>query len=267
MNVPTLKHQRGLSLIELMIALVISLFLLLALFQIFQSNKQGFRVQEWQSRLQENARAASFLLSHNLHLAGYKTDSTADNVNVFTSTSGVILSGTAGGSTTTPDTVTFSFQDDSSIPVCTGAAPPGSYATPQVVTEQFLVNTTNRTLSCTTTTGGVTSGQQILIRNVDNMKILYGVDLDGDGSVDQYVKAGSVGNWDTVRSIAIGLLLASGDPNATTEADRGEVKPDNSPSSYTFFKGTSAQMTVSYTDRIQRRLVTRYISLENNLIQ
>ena len=68
----TIKHyQSGLSLIEIMIALLIGLFLLAGLFQIFLSSKQSYRLAEGQSRIQENARFALELLSHDIRLAGY----------------------------------------------------------------------------------------------------------------------------------------------------------------------------------------------------
>lgn len=54
-----------------------------------------------------------------------------------------------------------------------------------------------------------------LIRGVENMQILYGEDTspidDRDFSVNQYVTATNVGNWNGVVSIRIGLLLQSED--------------------------------------------------------
>ena len=65
------SRQLGLSLIEIMVALLIGLFLLLGLYEIFVSSKQSYRLAEAQSRLQENARYALEVLSHNIRQAGF----------------------------------------------------------------------------------------------------------------------------------------------------------------------------------------------------
>ncbi len=62
---------RGLSLIELMVAMTISILLLAGMIQIFISAKQGYRIQESTSLLQENARFAMRDLSHYINLADY----------------------------------------------------------------------------------------------------------------------------------------------------------------------------------------------------
>ena len=58
------SSQRGFTLIELMIAMLIGVFLMAGIIQIFISAKQGYRLQENLSRLQENGRfAMDFLAS------------------------------------------------------------------------------------------------------------------------------------------------------------------------------------------------------------
>jgi len=65
------SHQDGLSLIELMVAMVISLFLLAGVIQIFIGSKQSYRVNEGLSRLQENARYAFDRIAQDLNASGY----------------------------------------------------------------------------------------------------------------------------------------------------------------------------------------------------
>jgi type IV pilus assembly protein PilW len=52
-----------------------------------------------------------------------------------------------------------------------------------------------------------------LIEGVEDMRISYGIDTSGDGSVDSTVTAASVANWDQVQTVQISLLLRS-DNNA-----------------------------------------------------
>jgi type IV pilus assembly protein PilW len=67
------KHyQIGLSLIEIMIALLIGAFLLGGVLQIFIGSKQTYRMQDNLSRLQENGRLAMDFLANDIRMAGYQ---------------------------------------------------------------------------------------------------------------------------------------------------------------------------------------------------
>lgn len=68
----TLFRQSGLTLVELLVAMIISLLLLAGVLQIFISNKTTFRVQEGVSRLQENGRFALEFLGKDVRMADYK---------------------------------------------------------------------------------------------------------------------------------------------------------------------------------------------------
>jgi type IV pilus assembly protein PilW len=50
---------------------------------------------------------------------------------------------------------------------------------------------------------------QELVEGIENMQFLYGEDTNGDRSVDTYVNAASVTNWEDVRSVKIGLLVST----------------------------------------------------------
>ena len=63
--------NRGMSLIEIMVALAIAAVLLLGLGQIFVGSKNVYRLQEGMSRVQENARFVLQYLESNVRMAGY----------------------------------------------------------------------------------------------------------------------------------------------------------------------------------------------------
>jgi len=67
--------------------------------------------------------------------------------------------------------------------------------------EPTLYRVDNATLS--------SNGAQPLIEGIEDMQLLYGVDITGDGSVDQYVKAFSVSNWASVVAIRVDLVIRS----------------------------------------------------------
>lgn len=61
----------GLSLVELMIALVISLVLMLGVVQVFMASQAASRLSEGASRVQENARFALDFLERDIRMAGH----------------------------------------------------------------------------------------------------------------------------------------------------------------------------------------------------
>ncbi len=75
------KYQKGLTLVELMIAMVLSLVLVAGVTQIYISTKQTYRLTEAQSRIQENGRFALYVLSRDIRMAdfwGCASSSSAD---------------------------------------------------------------------------------------------------------------------------------------------------------------------------------------------
>ncbi len=66
-----MQRSRGFSLVELMIALVITLILLAGIGQIFVSSKKSFTIQDSLARQQENGRYAIEIISQDLRRAGY----------------------------------------------------------------------------------------------------------------------------------------------------------------------------------------------------
>lgn len=64
-------HQYGFSIVELMVAIVVSMLLIAGTIQIFVNNKQTYRVQEALARLQENGRFAMQLLVKDIRMADF----------------------------------------------------------------------------------------------------------------------------------------------------------------------------------------------------
>lgn len=251
------SYQAGVGLIEIMIAMVIGLFVLGGLTQIFLSNKQNFRIQEAQSRVQENARLVSVLLSSSIGNAGFRQNPQDDPAGIFGAASAI--GGTDGGSGGASDTITIRFQRDGIITDCLGSA--GSSATGSttaagtIATNAYQVDASN-VLRCDAGTSATPSFQP-LIDNVENMQILFGEDTNGDGSVDRYVNAGAVGlNWNNVLSVYLAVLLIS---------DR-DVKPTAEAKNYYLLGNKISISATNMTARKQRRVIEQVISLRNRLL-
>ena len=71
LDISSMKKQRGLSLIELMVAMTISAILLLGVSMIFVSNKKTYQTQDALSEVQEAGRFALMFLSEPIQMAGY----------------------------------------------------------------------------------------------------------------------------------------------------------------------------------------------------
>ena len=67
----TVLHQRGFSLVEIMVALVLSLFLVAGVIHLFLGTSQTSRFHEALSRIQENGRFATEILSRDIRMTGF----------------------------------------------------------------------------------------------------------------------------------------------------------------------------------------------------
>ena len=72
--------QRGLSLIELMVAMLLSMLLLLGATQMFITSKQSYSNNTDLARIQENARFAMEFIGYDLRNAGFKGDCRTDAI-------------------------------------------------------------------------------------------------------------------------------------------------------------------------------------------
>ncbi len=69
-NYPIKRKQNGLTLIEILVAMVIGLFLLAGVMQIFLGSQRSYRLQENLSRMQENGRFAMDFITRDIRMAG-----------------------------------------------------------------------------------------------------------------------------------------------------------------------------------------------------
>jgi len=68
---PVSRNQTGLTLVEIMVAITISLVLLAGIVQIFQSAKHSYNIQQALARVQENARLMTDVMLRDIASSGY----------------------------------------------------------------------------------------------------------------------------------------------------------------------------------------------------
>lgn len=74
--------SRGFSIIEFMIAITLGTLLVASAGAIYLSNKTTYRVQEGLARLQESGRYATYILNHEIRMAGYQGCASDEFVNM-----------------------------------------------------------------------------------------------------------------------------------------------------------------------------------------
>ncbi len=204
-----IKKQQGLSIVELMIALVLSLVVMLVTTGIYVSNKQTYQFLDQYSLLQENGRFAIFFLREHILQSGFPRQAGVDPFPVVP------------GNNTGPngsDSITVQFQ---SAVDCLNDVPAG--ALPLKITQNTfqILDTDGDGVSELVCNGnglvaGVNQPAQPLVDGIRNLQVEYGVDSDADGIANSYansavVELGTIGgggpDWDNVVSVRVAVLV------------------------------------------------------------
>ncbi|MEJ1464680.1 MAG: PilW family protein [Candidatus Sedimenticola sp. (ex Thyasira tokunagai)] len=299
------NDECGFSLVELMVAMVISLILIGAAGTTYITSKKSYNHQEDLGRIQENARFALEFIKYDIRMAGYYgcADDPSSVTNHVNGGSGTLfdtsnslrgINNATAVSTWSPDSgalgvsdirlgtdaITISYLGSGEITISTPYMPQKSAAlhtaagnalkqgdivavTDCYSTDIFQISNANpdssgtvdhntggstspgnatkplsktyegdafirayravryyirsdagggpalMRQSLTNTAGSVAAAAEELVEGIEDMQILYGEDTSGSSEPDIYRDAGSVVDWDRVRSVRISLLSSS----------------------------------------------------------
>jgi type IV pilus assembly protein PilW len=210
-------HQKGFTIIEILISLTIGLMLLAGIMQLFLNGKMTYLLNEGMNDLQDNGRFISNFLPQILRQAGYRStpESTLfPNFDSVYSASNRFLEASDNTGVNGSDTLTIRFQGsgngigtpDDKMKDCIGAGVDAN----EIVTNIFALNS-NGHLECRSLHPSAPTPIDetiTLIDGVENFQILFGEDLDNDLSPDRYVPASfATLDMDNVVSIRISILL------------------------------------------------------------
>ncbi len=252
--------ERGMTLIELLVAMALGLFLMAAVVQVFLGSQRSATLLQAQMHMQENARFGFEFLAKNLRMAGYKSDIV--NVSLFSThwrgpeypadavfAQEAIVSGESdtGGVAGTADILHIRTQgQDPEILDCSGAIIPDGIW----VQQTFRLNDANNWLECLVNGANPVT----LVEGIEDIQLLYGVNTDAMNAyqASEYMDAGAVtaaNAWKDVVAVKVALLSASDGAPMLNET----LGP------YTLLDRTTA----TYTDGKARQVFTQTIRLRN----
>jgi type IV pilus assembly protein PilW len=229
---PDHTRSRGFTLIELMVAITLSIFLVGGLLMMVQSTRDAFGKQNLLAQLQDNERLVMTFVAEVVESAGYFPDPVHN-------TSAAIFPGTFniphGGSFVTAgqavfgtssaaaagDTVTIRYAalPNDNVFNCLGTQ--NTTAAIDVFVNTFWVNTANANnpiLTCTVSSAAIAATDVPLVNGVQNLTILYGVKrsiLDTGSCADTYLTAAQMApvafplDWANVCSINLQISFTN----------------------------------------------------------
>ncbi|TBV04698.1 prepilin-type N-terminal cleavage/methylation domain-containing protein [Phytopseudomonas dryadis] len=212
-----LKGQRGLSLVELMVALLLSSFLILGVTQIYIDNKRSYLFQQGQSENQENGRFALLFLEKELARAGYRRDPRGDIGDAFPANNQLSCGFLAGQSIVRVDASTLCTRyqpRDVNETDCEGNLPFSSHTGLDEPYAETFSSDENIIQKITLNNGSLTcqsASSKSAIELIEGLQAIYfdyGVNSDLDErQITKYTAAPASSEF--VRSLRYSLLLAA----------------------------------------------------------
>ncbi|MET0088662.1 MAG: PilW family protein [Candidatus Thiodiazotropha sp.] len=262
---PLNTSQTGFSIISLLVASAIGLFLISGIITVYIDSKNSFNARTAISTTTENLRFAIQDLRRTIVMTGRGVPQRDDNVDAYPP------SGADNGFRSFPATGDYINIDSDAngnsviaIRYADGPAPCGLAGTLDggTATVRFFINDDNE-LVCAAT-GPFPDYEQPLVSDIVAMRVLYGMDRDDeDTAADKYLSASAMDNeeWNFVVSMRIGLVAGSGEANPLPNNFR-ESQPQtldllgaeyDAPDTEFFYKASSTTISLRNRNGIVQR--------------
>ena len=164
-------NRKGVTLIELLVALVICGMVAAGIYQVFIAQSKAYTVQEQVTEVQQSVRSAMEILLRDLRMAGY------DNDNILST---ITINSPIANLSDNAITVNYEYYDK-------------TLAQYQKHTVAYWRDGGSSSLIRQLTVDNGGRPQETLLDNVENLNFRYGVDVNEDGALDDWVKAGDIG--------------------------------------------------------------------------
>lgn len=197
--------SKGITLIELLVALVICGIVIAGTYRLFVAQSKAYTVQDQVVEVQQSIRSAMEILLRDLRMAGYDSDSVGSKISI----ANPLIAG--------DQSVTVSYEYDNTTQYTI------TY-TREAATKRLL-----RQLTTTKDDGSSVAGpQEAVLENVEALDFNYAVDTNADGAMDDYkgekwLSALTV-NTDGLKVVAVRVVLTA-NPDQTNPDVKNWVSP------------------------------------------
>lgn len=154
-------NNRGMTLVELMIAMTLAAFVMVGVYQSFNSQKRVFTSQGQVTNIQQNLRAAISIMSSSLRLAAYTGDPANNDLFKITAAQA--------------DSIVFTYDDDNDGAIDAEELYDFNLYNPGYTVHGVALNTTSLRMR---------AGGNAIADHIEIMSILYAIDTDGDDKID-----------------------------------------------------------------------------------
>lgn len=163
-------NRKGITLIELLIALAICGMVMAGIYKVFIAQSKAYTVQDQVTEVQQSVRSAMEILLRDLRMAGFDNDSIQSTITIPSPIANL---------SDNSITVNYEYYDN-------------ALAQYQKHTVAYWRDGGSSTLIRQLTVNDVARPQETLLENVDNLNFTYGVDVNEDGALESWVPAGSI---------------------------------------------------------------------------
>jgi len=196
------RTQSGLTLVELLIAMVLGLIVISAVVNTYVGSTRSARFSKGLGYLQENGRYGITTMQRGIRLAGYSPDGDLEPFDIANSSS-----------TKVAVRVTDLFD-------CNGVSTENNGG---IAVNTYAHNAADKTITCTGSEGAVAMP---VVEGIDAMRLLWGVDSDDDDVPDNYVVHSNTINPDMVVALRVAILVNSGEQIRSRKGEEKHVLLD-----------------------------------------
>lgn len=202
-------REKGMSLMELLVAMALSSMLTLLLIQVAMSARSSFRLQEGLAELQENGRFFADLVAVEIAGSAYHPQPWLHEATPI----GLMENSVDSSSLNSDRLVSRTWSDRN----CFGSSNTDrdSAGRPRFYLKESVLEMSNGNLTVSCHYGPTDSemttqvNRQGTIPQVEVFQALYAADSDEDGQIDAWLRAGDWASIDQVRAVRLGILNSS----------------------------------------------------------
>jgi type IV pilus assembly protein PilW len=219
------RLQRGVGMIEMMVAMVLGAMVVIGVIQVFTANRQTFRMQDGMAMTQESGTFALDFIGRDMLRGGKKVDVALAVNDAVAFDWANTVDGGAGNNDSLA--VVYRVSIDDAATYCTGEAT----GTAELISNRYWVNADDELMCQGAAFNGVSfetvGTPQVLVDNVESFQVLFGVDSNtagGAAECDYTLDAPSL----YVRSTLIAAAIARTLVACPAAAASATVRPGSS---------------------------------------